>query len=202
MNSQNQLLTPFQRKLLRKQIKIEQRPEYRRRIEIILAADVGKSQAQICEELGCSQETARQWIGMARDGKAHLWNERPIGRPHTVNDQYLKRLRELVSHNPRDYGYPFKRWTAGWLSKHLLDELGIEVSDRHINRLLKKMGLSTRSHPAKDVADQANSNDKKDVVDQISSNDKEVEIKLYDLQPATLSESSDLLLINPLEVRP
>jgi hypothetical protein len=49
-----------------------------------------------------------------------------------------------VSHSPREYGYPFQRWTAQWLGKHLAKELGIKVSDCHINRLLKEMGLSTR----------------------------------------------------------
>lgn len=190
MDNESQLLTSFQRKLLLKQIKIERRTEYRRRIEIMLAADAGKSQAQICEELGCSQETARQWIGMARQGKAHQWNERPIGRPYTINAQYLERLQELVTHNPCDYGYSFKRWTAGWLSKHLANEFGIEISDRHINRLLKKIGLSTRSHLSKDVDAQA------------SRKDKEVEIEIYDLQPTASSEFSDFLLINPIEVRP
>lgn len=190
VDNESQLLTSFQRKLLLKQIKIERRTEYRRRIEIMLAADAGKSQIQICEELGCSQETARQWIGMARKGKAHQWNERPIGRPHTINAQYLKRLQELVTHNPRNYGYSFKRWTAGWLSKHLADEFGIEISDRHINRLLKKVGLSTRSHLSKEVDAQ------------VSSRDKRVEIEIYDLQPTALGEFSDFLLINPIEVRP
>jgi transposase len=190
VNNQSQLLTSFQRKLLLKRMTKEQRPEYLRRIEIMLSADAGKSQAQICEELGCSQETARQWIRMARDGKAHLWDERPIGRPHTVNEQYLERLKVLVTHNPRDYGYPFKRWTAGWLSKHLADELGIEISDRHINRLLKKMGLSTRAQHSKEVTEHN------------SSKEKEVEIAIHDLQPAASSETSDLLLINPIEVRP
>ncbi|MBD0303357.1 MAG: helix-turn-helix domain-containing protein [Tolypothrix sp. T3-bin4] len=190
VDEQSQFLTSFQRKLLLKHIKNERRSEYRRRIEIMLLADAGKSQAQVCEELGCSQKTARQWIGMASKGKAHLWHESPIGRPHTVNDGYLKRLRELVSHNPRDYGYPFKQWTAGWLSKHLKDETGIEISDRHINRLLKEMGLSTRSTHAKEVTNQGD------------SQDKELKIALYDLQPAASSESSDLLLINLLEVRP
>lgn len=189
MDNQNQFLTSFQRKLLLKHIN-EGRSEYRRRIEIMLLADAGKSQAQVCEELGCSQKTARQWIGMARKGKAHLWHELPIGRPYTVNDRYLRRLRELVTHNPQDYGYPFKRWTAGWLSKHLTDETGIQISDRHINRLLKEMGLSTRSHHAKQVTNQA------------ESKDKELKIALYDLQPAASFESSDLLLINLLEVRP
>jgi transposase len=67
-----------------------------------------------------------------------------MGRPKTVNEQYLARLKELVSHSPREYGYPFQRWTAQWLGKHLAKELGIKVSDCHINRLLKEMGLSTR----------------------------------------------------------
>jgi transposase len=142
---QSQFLTPFQRKLLLKSLQTEKRPEYRRRIEIMLLADVGQSQTQICETLGCSQETARYWITMTRTGQAHTWNDHPIGRPKTINDQYLERLKELVTNSPREYGYPFQCWTAQWLSKHLAKEFCIEISDRHINRLLKQMGLSTNS---------------------------------------------------------
>ncbi|NJM74089.1 MAG: helix-turn-helix domain-containing protein, partial [Scytonema sp. RU_4_4] len=120
------------------------RPEYRRRIEIMLLADIGQSQTQICEALKCSQETARYWIGMAKTGQAHNWGDRPMGRPKAVNEQYLERLKELVSNSPREYGYPFQRWTGQWLSKHLAKEFGIKVSNYHITRLLKSMGLSTR----------------------------------------------------------
>ncbi|GAA6619187.1 transposase [Scytonema sp. NUACC26] len=141
---QSLYLTPFQRKLLVKNLETDLRPEYRRRIEIMLLADMGQSQTQICEVLGCSQETARYWIGMAKAGQAHHWSDRPMGRPKTVNKQYLESLKELVSHSPRDYGYPFQRWTAQWLSKHLEKEFGLKVSDCHITRLLKSMGLSTR----------------------------------------------------------
>ena len=48
-----------------------------------------------------------------------------MGRPKTVNEQYCDRLKELVSHSPREYGYPFQRWTAQWLGKHLAKELGV-----------------------------------------------------------------------------
>jgi transposase len=147
-----QYLTPFQRKLLLKSLQAELRPEYRRRIEIMLLADQGQSQAQICEALGCAQETARYWIVMAQTGKAHNWDDCPMGRPKTVNQQYLDRLKELVSHSPREYGYAFQRWTGQWLSKHLAKELEISVSPQHINRLLKQMGLSTRPKPATDEA--------------------------------------------------
>jgi transposase len=144
VDKQGIYLTAFQRKLLLKSLETDLRPEYRRRIEIMLLADAGQSQTQICEALGCSQETARHWITIAQTGQAHHWSDRPMGRPKAVNEQYLVRLKKLASHSPREYGYPFQRWTGQWLSKHLANELGIKVSSCHINRLLKEMGLSTR----------------------------------------------------------
>lgn len=155
MENQGHWLTPFQRKLLLKSMETDLRLEYRRRIEIMLLVDQGQSQSQICAVLGCSQETARYWICIAQAGKAHQWNEHPMGRPKAINDEYMNRLKELVSHTPQEYGYSFRQWTAQWLAKHLSKEMGIEVSDRHINRLLKEMGLSTRqkSKPTKEVAD-------------------------------------------------
>jgi transposase len=138
------LLTPFQQKLLLKNLE-EDLPElYRQRIQIMLLADEGKSQTEICRSLGCCAATARHWIHIARSGMAHQWKTSPIGRPKAVNEEYLERLKELVKDNPRNYGYAFRRWTANWLSKHLAKELGVKVSDCHIKRLLKQMGLSTK----------------------------------------------------------
>lgn len=144
LNEEQRLLSPFQQKLLQEKLKSNLRSEYRRRIEIMLLADQGYSQSQICSALNCSHETARYWTHIAQSGNAHRWKDLPIGRPKTVNEKYLNRLQDLVSQSPRDFGYAFQRWTANWLSKHLAKELGIEVSERHVNRLLKQMGLSTR----------------------------------------------------------
>jgi transposase len=130
--------------VLLKNLQVNSQPEYRRRIEIMLLADMGKSQSHICEMIGCSQEMARYWIGVAEAGMAHKWNQRPLGRPKIVNDEYIERLKTLVNCSPRECGYAFSDWTAQWLSKHLAKELGIQISDRHINRLLKQMGLSTK----------------------------------------------------------
>jgi transposase len=145
MKLQGQYLTSLQRKLLLRNVKTNPRPEYRLRIEVMLLADAGKSQSEICAHLGCSQATARYWICMAETGKSHLWNDRPVGRPKTISSAYVKRLEELVASDPREYGYAFRRWTAMWLSRHLAEEFSIEVTERHINRILKKLGLSTRS---------------------------------------------------------
>lgn len=140
-------LTPFQRKLLQKSLQEDLPTSYRQRIQIMLLADSGKSQTEICQTLGCCPATVRHWMHIARAGMAHQWQDCPIGRRKVVNDQYLERLKELIISSPRDYGYPFRRWTVNWLSKHLAKELGIEVSDRHLKRLLKQMGLSTLPKP-------------------------------------------------------
>ncbi len=137
-------LTSFQRKLLEKNLDDKLPWQYRQRIEIMLLADEGKTQGQICKTIGCSPGTARHWILVAKSGQAHQWNNHPIGRPQEINEEYLERLKELVSNSPKKCGYVFQRWTANWLGKHLAKEFGIQLSDRHINRLLKQMGLSTR----------------------------------------------------------
>ena len=118
-NSPSKHLTRFQRQLLQKNLQAEIIPEYRQRIEIMLLADEGKTQTQICRILSCSPLTARHWIFMAKSGHAHNWKDQAIGRPKTVTSEYLERLKQLMSESPRDLGYPFSRWTGQWLSKHL-----------------------------------------------------------------------------------
>lgn len=140
-----QHLTKFQRQLLEKHIESERLPEYRQRIEIMLLADEGKTQTQICRILSCSQLTARHWIFMAKSGQAHNWQSQPIGRPKTVTAEYLDRLKQLMSASPKDLGYPFSRWTGQWLSKHLSQEFNIGVSARHINRLIEEIELEVTS---------------------------------------------------------
>ena len=139
-----QHLTKFQRQLLEKQLKVETISEYRQRIEIMLLADEGQTQSQICRILSCSPLTARHWIFMAKSGQAHNWQTQPIGRPKIVTSDYLDRLKELVSKSPKDLGYPFPRWTGQWLSKQLSQEFNIGVSARHINRLLEDIEVEDK----------------------------------------------------------
>lgn len=143
--AQRLFLTPYQRQLLQENLENNLRPEFRRRIHIMLMADAGESQTNICKKVGCSQEAARYWISVVKTGQYYKWNDSPIGRPKIVNEQYIQRLKELVSNSPREYGYAFERWTAQCLNKHLAKELGISFSNYHITRLLKSMGLSTKN---------------------------------------------------------
>jgi transposase len=147
-------LTAFQRQLLQNKLQEDLSESYRQRIKIMLLADEGKTQTEICQILGCCPATVRHWMHIARTGMAHQWQDCPLGRPKAINQEYIERLQELLSQNPRDCGYGFRRWTINWLRKHLAKELGIEVSDRHLKRVLKQMGLSTiPSNPSTDKAE-------------------------------------------------
>ncbi|MCL2934380.1 MAG: helix-turn-helix domain-containing protein, partial [Trichodesmium sp. MAG_R03] len=59
---QGNCLTSFQRKLLEKNLDDKLTRQYRQRIEIMLLADEGKTQTQICKAIGCSLATARHWM--------------------------------------------------------------------------------------------------------------------------------------------
>lgn len=146
-------LTSFQKKLLQTSLEDKTISEkYRQRIEIMLLADDGKTQSQICKILNCSVVTVRHWTLLASMGQAHNWQSSPLGRPKSVSEEYRQRLKELIEQSPKSinipgtqYKYTYDRWTANKLAHHLAKELGISFSDRHIRRLLKEMGLSTRT---------------------------------------------------------
>jgi transposase len=146
MERQGHILSSFQRKQLENQLQQTDLSKLlSQRIKIMLLADEGKTQKDICQELGCSAPTASRWIMFARAQIAHQWKESPPGRPKKVSDQYIQRLKKLVEVDPRDCGYPFQRWTAHWLNTQLVKEFGIQLSDRHLSRLLKELELSTAS---------------------------------------------------------
>jgi transposase len=158
-NSESIYLTHFQRQMLEDNLQKELPSSYRQRLEIILLTDRGKSQSEICRTLGCCTATASRWIQLTKAGLAHKYLDCPVGRPKVVTDEYIEFLQELLKHSPRDYGYPFKNWTVNWLRKHIAKEMGIEVSDSHLKRVMGELGLSTRrSKPDLDRSSQPNAN--------------------------------------------
>jgi transposase len=157
-NAESIYLTPFQRQMLEENLQQELPSSYRQRLEIILLTDRGRSQAEICRTLGCCTATASRWIQLTKAGLAHKYLDCPVGRPKIVTDEYIELLRTLLQHSPRNYGYPFKNWTVNWLSKHIAKEMGIEVSESHLKRVMGELGLSTRTKAQPDRSRQSNAN--------------------------------------------
>ncbi|MFO0140471.1 MAG: transposase [Aphanizomenon sp.] len=182
-NSLGNFLTDSQREMLLESLQEDCPESQRQRIQIMLLADEGITQAEICQILGCCPATARHWIHIARQGMVHQWQDCPIGRPKSFKEEYLIRLKELLNSNPRNYGYASQHWTLNCLQKHLCEEFGFKVSDRHFKRLLKQMGLSTRrksSHNGQNSPKSA----------------AEPKIAIADLKKANTADSSEIILIN------
>lgn len=151
-------LTEFQKKLLEKEAKknyLSSRDK--KRIAIMLQCGEEKTQKEICEVVKCSPTTARHWIRVVKEGQAHRWREfRQDGRPPKIEQRHVDRLIELLGVQPQELGFRLlKEWNAKALQKQLLKEFGIKVSDRHINRVRKEAGYSTRVK-ANANSDQAN----------------------------------------------
>lgn len=145
MNADGKYLSNFQRKHLEKKlVELEQNlTEYSTKvlyqgIKIMLLADAGENQAQIGKTLNCAHPTVRNWVHIARSGMAHDYESYLPGRPKKITPDYQKRLGDIYQKSPKDYGYAFKRWTNGWLAKHLAKEFGIELSAKQIGRLVKQ----------------------------------------------------------------
>jgi transposase len=134
--------------MLQEKMEKELPNSYQQRLAIILLTDDGKTQAEICRLLGCSPGTASRWIQLTKMGLAHNYLDCPVGRPKIITDEYIEFLRELLQHSPRDYGYPFRSWTVSWLNKHITASMGIVVSESHLKRVMRDLGLSTRSPQA------------------------------------------------------
>ncbi|MBE7384957.1 MAG: helix-turn-helix domain-containing protein [Leptolyngbya sp. SIO1E4] len=197
-HSSSQYLTEFQRKLLQNRLLQDDLLErYRKRIQIMLLADDGKSQVEICRILGCCPATVRHWVSIAKLGQAHICFESPSGRPKVAHDAYINRLEELVKHSPREYGYAFRRWTAGWLAKHLEKEFNIRISDRHINRLLKQMELSTLPQAFRKTQCTLTESQ----VNHAAHQDSEIEAHPTRISIGDLQSASDPEPVTPINVR-
>uniref|UniRef100_UPI00286DDEF2 helix-turn-helix domain-containing protein n=1 Tax=Chamaesiphon sp. VAR_48_metabat_403 TaxID=2964700 RepID=UPI00286DDEF2 len=177
-NSEGIYLTSFQRQMLTENLRAEVPNSYRQRLEIVLLTDRGKTPAEICRILGCSAATASRWMQLTKAGLAHQYLDCPVGRPKLITDEYIEFLRELLQHSPQDYGYPFKTWTVGWLGKHIAKEKGIAVSHSHLKRVMRELGLSTRSKP-KQQSSQSSAN-----------------ISIADLPDRTLTANEELPELN------
>jgi transposase len=118
-----------------------------RRCQIILASARGATAPQIAQQLGCSDEWARQVIqAFNADGLATL--ERRSTRPHTIHVAIDaaggERLRDLLHRSPRTFGKPTSIWTLALVAE-VCAEQGLtedQVSGETIRRTLARLDVS------------------------------------------------------------
>lgn len=136
-------LTQKQKEKLQKALKEEEHPNIRERILILLLLNDGKTQTEIADFVGCSDQKVSYWcIHGDPDNLESLKDERMKGNGRKVTDEYLKVLLEIIEKSPTELGYEFGRWTSQRLATYLTLKTGIELSGSQVRKILAKKNMS------------------------------------------------------------
>jgi len=118
-------------------------PRYRDRLRAVLWSGEQLSISQIAHLLGKHPTTVLRWLrDYLRFGAAGLTVGKSPGRPRLVGGDGEACLREALSHNPRELGYRFTRWTLATLAEHLYRELHIRITPSGLSRTLHRLAYS------------------------------------------------------------
>lgn len=124
---------------LQKGLKEEEHPEIRERILILLLLDDGKTQQQIADFIGCSNNKVSYWcVHGDPDNLETLKDERMKGNHQKATDKYVEILLETIEKEPEEFGYEFGRWSAQRLAIHLEEKTGIKLSASQVRRILAR----------------------------------------------------------------
>jgi transposase len=106
------------------------------------------------------RQTLRDWvIRYNEEGVAGLRDRSRPGRPGQLNDGQLDELARLVEAGPDVHVHRVVRWRCADLRTEIKLRFDVEVSERHVGRLLKRLKFTRLSvrprHPQADDAAQA-----------------------------------------------
>jgi transposase len=111
------------------------------RCQIILHAAKGRSSRVIADAVGCH----RSWVSRVitrfeQHGESALMDQREDNGHRKLDEWYLGRLHEVVSHRPTDYGERRPTWTRELLVKVMARLTGNRIHVTTMSRALKQIG--------------------------------------------------------------
>lgn len=115
-----------------------------RRLRAFDLKEDGWMQKDIAEALGVSEGAVSQWMKRARSGggKEALRTRKPPGRPPDLSEEQLKELPTLLKKEPEHFGFRGKVWTRSRIGEVIRRVFGVEYSESHVGRLLRKIDWS------------------------------------------------------------
>ncbi len=104
----------------------------------------GASVAEVAETLGLHRGSVYRWWWRYLRGGTEVLRAKPVpGRPATLTDEQLARLREIVAYcDPRQLQFDFGLWTRDMIAAVVQREFGIRLHPSTIGRILGRLGFS------------------------------------------------------------
>ena len=128
---------------LRKAFVSETNVRAKNRLHAAFLRKQGKKVDEIAEILGATKSAVSKWLNKLHYGgvKAAV----PIkqtGRPKFLSTSQLKTLRQQLLKEPAKFGYAEAFWSTRLVQGHVKQKFGVLFVDRHMRRLLHKIGFS------------------------------------------------------------
>ena len=130
----------------------------RRLLALALVMD-GLSRTEAARAGGMDRQTLRDWVIRYNDEGIEGLRDRPRpGRPGQLREDQLAALAQLVEAGPDIKVHGVVRWRCADLQAQIKQRFDVEVSERHVGRLLKRLKFTPLSvrprHPQADEAAQ------------------------------------------------
>jgi len=119
----------------------------------------GTSRTQAARITGMDRQTLRDWVVRYNAGGVEGLGDRPWpGRPGRLTAAQLAELERLVEVGPDIDVHGVVRWRCVELQAEIKQRFDVEISKRHVGRLLKRLAFTRLSvrprHPQADEAAQ------------------------------------------------
>lgn len=115
--------------------------EYKR-AQAILCKARGVTLEQIAQLLGVNWSTAQRYVARYKKYGMASFKDRPkSGRKPKLTKEGREKLLKAVLKSPRLFGFLKNNWSLGMLRLYLEKETGVDISEVHIWRLLRKHGI-------------------------------------------------------------
>ena len=146
-------------RLQRRVLKAETHKE-RLRLQAALLRRQGKTLEEIARAVGKPFNTVSDWLRrIENDGITVVADKQRSGRPKKLSVQQLKKLQKDLLQKPSAFGFAEGFWSTKLVQEHVHKKLGVQFVNRHMTRLLHRMGFSCKKpRPAHYKADKAAQN--------------------------------------------
>ena len=108
---------------------------------IIKLKQDGKKQQQISHLIGCSQASVSKWISKHKTGRT-LETLPRSGRPTKLNKPRLNKLRTKLIAEVKRANEKYCSLSTKQLGNIIKNEMGLDYSLRHVERIMHKIGFS------------------------------------------------------------
>lgn len=152
--------TEYSAAALRREARRTKDSDQARRLLAVALVMEGASRTAAARAVGMDRQTLRDWvIRYNEEGVAGLCDRPRPGRPGQLSDGQLAELARLVEAGPDIKVHRVVRWRCADLRAEIKSRFDVEVSERHVGRLLKQLAFTRLSvrprHPKADEAAQA-----------------------------------------------